>query len=104
MYNNQISNNYSETAQNETVQSFRTIEEPSHSTQSSLRDAVTVDSDVILPYICNWQTERRRGGLNLPRDDDERSFSGKCDTKNLRFHLLQLRIILVLIIINFNKI
>lgn len=85
MYNNQISNNYSETAQNETVQSFRTIEEPSHSTQSSLRDAVTVDSDVILPYICNWQTERRRGGLNLPRDDDERSFSG---TKNLRFHLL----------------
>ncbi|XP_043796815.1 activating molecule in BECN1-regulated autophagy protein 1-like isoform X2 [Apis laboriosa] len=75
MYNNQISNNYSETAQNETVQSFRTIEEPSHSTQSSLRDAVTVDSDVILPYICNWQTERRRGGLNLSRDDDERSFS-----------------------------
>ncbi|CAK9805716.1 Activating molecule in BECN1-regulated autophagy protein 1 [Anthophora plagiata] len=75
-YGSQIPNNYSErTTQNETIQSFRTIAtEPSHSTQSSLLDTVTMDNhdSFILQYTGNSRTRIGRGSgeLELPNDGD----------------------------------
>ncbi|XP_017798030.1 PREDICTED: activating molecule in BECN1-regulated autophagy protein 1-like [Habropoda laboriosa] len=75
-YGSQILNNYSErTAQNEAIQSLRTIAtEPSHSAQSNLLDTATVDNheSFIPQYTGNSRPRIGRGSgeLELPNDGD----------------------------------